>query len=99
MKMIDPATGWFETVEISIFDLGEATAGNDKYIDKSSARISQLFNNTWICRYPRPQKVLLDNRSEFERDINPLLKEFDIKSLLTTIKTYKLTLQCSGYTK
>ena len=42
------ATGWFEIIEILTFDLNEATASNDEYINESSARISQLFNNTWI---------------------------------------------------
>ena len=64
--MIDPATGWFEIVDIPMFDLKEVTLGNDEYIDKSSARVSQLFNNTWVCRYPRPRKVVFDNSSEFK---------------------------------
>ena len=46
MTMIDLATGWFEIVEIPTFDLDEVTAGNDEYIDKSSARVRHLFNNT-----------------------------------------------------
>ena len=46
--MVDPATGWFEIVEIPMFDLKEVTIGNDEYIDKSSVSVSQLFNNTWI---------------------------------------------------
>ena len=52
--MIDPATGWFEIVDIPMFDLKEVTLGNDEYIDKSYARVSQLFNNTGICIYLRP---------------------------------------------
>ena len=34
MKMIDPATVWFEIVDIPKFDLKEVTIGNDEYIDK-----------------------------------------------------------------
>ena len=49
MTMNDPATGWFEIIEIPTFDLNKVTAGNDEYIDKSSARVSQLFNKTWLC--------------------------------------------------
>ena len=48
--MIDPDIGWFEIVEIPAFDLDEVTSGNDEYIDKSSDRVSQLFNKKWICR-------------------------------------------------
>ena len=45
-------------------------------IDKSSARISQIFNIVWLSRYPRPSKVIFDNGSEFKKDFVPLLKEF-----------------------
>ena len=34
---IDPSTGWFELVEVPS-------------IDKSSARVLQLVNQTWLCR-------------------------------------------------
>ena len=61
MVMIDPSTGWFDIVKILTFDFDELTSGNDEYIDKSSASVSQLFNNTWLCRYPHPRKVLFDN--------------------------------------
>ena len=53
MTIIDPATGWFEIVELP-------------ERDKTSARVSQLFNNTWLARYPRPEKVIYDNGSEFK---------------------------------
>ena len=39
---IDPATGWFEITKVP-------------YEDQSSARISKLFDQTWLCRYPRPK--------------------------------------------
>ena len=71
MTFIDPATGWFEVTEIP---------------EKNSARISQIFNNTWLSRYPRPQKVIFDNRNEFKKDFLPLLKDFAIKPTPTTIK-------------
>ena len=45
--MIDPATGWFEIFKIPTFDLEEVALDNDEYIDTSSARVSQMFNNTW----------------------------------------------------
>ena len=47
MTMIDPATGWFEIFKIPTFDLEEVALDNDEYIDTSSARVSQMFNNTW----------------------------------------------------
>ena len=54
--------------------------------DKSSARISQIFNNTWLAQSPRPQKVIFDNGNEFKKDFLPILKDFHIKPTPTTIK-------------
>jgi hypothetical protein len=42
--MIDPATGWFEIVEAT---------------NKSATSIQDLFHNTWLARYPRPQLLSL----------------------------------------
>ena len=66
MPMIDPATGWFYVVEIPTFDLEEVKIGNDGYIDKSSARVSQFFKDTWLCGYPCPHKFVFENGSEFK---------------------------------
>ena len=63
MSIIEPATGWFDVVKIPRYNLDEVAGNNDEYVDKSSSRVSQLFNNTWICRYPCPRKVMFDNGS------------------------------------
>ena len=84
--MIELATCWFEIVEIPTFDLEEVKIGNDECIYKSSAGVSLLFNNTWICIYPRPQMFVFDNGSKFKRDFTPLLKDFNIKTVLTLVK-------------
>ena len=34
MKIIDPATGWFEIFEVPTFDLDKVKNWNDEYIDK-----------------------------------------------------------------
>ena len=82
MTFIDPSTGWFEITQVPYFDMDSVKIGDTEYIDKTSARISQLFNNAWLSRYPR-----VDNGSEFKRDCVPLLKDFDVKPVLTSIKT------------
>jgi len=74
MTFIDPATGWFEIVKVPTI------------VDKSSAPISQLFDQVWLSRYPRPKEVIFDNGSEFKSDFVPLLKDFQIKPKLTSIK-------------
>ena len=86
MTIIDPAKGWFEISKIPMFDLEEVTIGNYEYMDESHSRVGQLFNNTWICRYPRPCKVIFDNGSGFKRYFTPLLNCFDIKPVLTSVK-------------
>ena len=45
-----------------------------------------MFKNICLCRYPRPRKVVFDNSSELKRDLTHLLKEFDIKPVLTSVK-------------
>ena len=57
-----------------------------EFIDKSSARISRLFDHIWLSRYPRPKEVIFDNGSEFKKDFIPLLKDWSIKPKITTIK-------------
>jgi Integrase core domain. len=86
MTFIDPATGWFEIAEVPTYDLEEVKAGNKEYIDKTSARISLLFNNYWLSRYPRPVEVVYDNGSEFKKDFQPLIEDFDIKPKCTTVE-------------
>ena len=86
MTMIDPVTGWFEIVEIPSYIVDDVKNKNQQSIDKSSARISRLFDQTWLSRYPRPSKVIFDNGSEFKKDFVPLLKDWSIKPKCTTIK-------------
>ena len=71
MNFVDPATGWFEIAKIT---------------NKTSARISQIFNNTWLSRYLRPRKVIFDNGNKLKKDFLPLLKDFSIRPTPTTIK-------------
>ena len=46
-SMIDPATGWFEIMEMKDTN--------------NSADAARIFNNVWLSRYPRPKKVIMDN--------------------------------------
>ena len=73
MAFIDPATGWFEIAKV---------LNNDK----TSAQISQLFNQVWLCRYLKPKRIRFDNDSELEKDFVPSLKYFAVKPKLTSIK-------------
>ena len=86
MTFIDPATGWFKIAQVPYYNIEDVKGGNIEYINKTSARISQLFNNVWLSRYPRPHRVIFDNGSEFKRDFVPLLQDFDVKPVCTTVK-------------
>ena len=71
MIVVDSAIWWFEIAKIT---------------DKTSSRISQINNNTWLSRYPRPRKIIFDNGNEFKKDYFPLIKNFSIKPTPTSIK-------------
>ena len=99
MTIIDPTTGWLEIFNITTYDINEVTGGNCEYINKSSAGFSQLFNTTRISRYQYTRKVMIDNGSELKKYFSLFLRYFDIKPVLTTTKTHKLTLQWIGCIK
>ena len=86
MTMINPDTGWFEIFEVPCFNLNEVARVNFEYVDKLSARVRHIFNHTWLCRYPRPCKVVADNDSGFKRYLTPLLKYFAITPIYIFIK-------------
>ena len=73
VTMIDPATGWFEIVEVT---------------DKESHTVAEKIDKLWLCRYPRPNKVIYDRGSEFiGPSFQELIKEvYQIKVKPTTVK-------------
>ncbi len=74
LTMIDPATSWFEIVELP--KLQRETSGSkvpnkytkeeDMTFDKSSAQISNLGYKTWFSRYPQCCYLIYNNGSEFK---------------------------------
>jgi len=89
LTMIDPATGWFEIIELPTTDIKFVRKGEeivDVILDKSSACISRLFNKQWLSRYPRPTYVIYDNGSEFKLHFRALCESYSIKRKPTTIK-------------
>jgi hypothetical protein len=59
LTMIDSHTGWFEIV---------------KARNKSATFIQDLFHNTWLTCYPRPQFIVFSNGNmgEFRLDFNQM---------------------------
>jgi len=87
--MIDPATGWFEIIELPNTDVTYVKQGEEitkVIIDKSSAIVSRLFNKCWLSRYPRAHYVIYDNGSEFKLHFEGLCDSFSLKRSPTTIK-------------
>ncbi len=81
LTMINPATSWFEIVELPTVaqETTVPPAGKGKkktfakntkvakpYFDKSSAQISNLVYKTWFSRYPRCRYIIYDNGGEFK---------------------------------
>jgi hypothetical protein len=58
----DISIHWFDW-----FEIVEAT-------NKSATSIQDLFHNTWLARYPRPQFIVFDNgrRGEFKREFKKM---------------------------
>jgi hypothetical protein len=73
ITMIDQEinTGWFEIVDAT---------------NKSATSIQDLFHNTWLGRYPRPQFIVFDNGSmgKFKHEIKQMCDNCDIKAKPTT---------------
>jgi hypothetical protein len=80
--MIDPATGWFEIV---------------KDTNKSATSIQDLFHNTWLARYPRPQFNFFDNGNmgEFKREFKQMCDNYGIKAKPTTSHNQQTTRKCN----
>ena len=86
--MIGPTSSWFKIMELPLVKRlwtyninGKELIKAEDIFDKSSDRISKLVNKTWLCRYPRCQTLVYDNRSEFK-----LCESYGIKHKLTMIK-------------
>ncbi len=80
VTMIDPATSWFDIVELPVSQLNEhdfpmgtqvhkglnIKTKKEPYFDKTSATIGQLINRTWFSCNPHSQYIVLINGREFK---------------------------------
>jgi hypothetical protein len=65
LTMIDPATGWFDIV---------------KATNQLNTSIQDLFHNTWLACYPRPQIIVFDIGGEFKREFKHMCDNYGIKA-------------------
>ena len=97
--MIDPATSWFEIVEMpTVTKLTVPNMGKSKKatytdytkvaetFDKTSAQISKLVYKNWFSRYPHCWYLIYNNGSEFKLHFCALCEIYGIKRNQTSIK-------------
>ncbi len=73
LTMIDPASSWFEIVELLLAKWlttmkvnGKEKVGEELIFDKSSNQITRLVNKIWLCRYSGCRHLIYNNGSEFK---------------------------------
>ncbi len=98
LTMINPATSWFEIVELPTVRVTVPKADKGKkatcldytkdaeIFDKTSAQISNLVYKCWFSRYPCCPYLIHDNGSEFKLHFRALFTTYGIKCKPTSIK-------------
>ncbi len=101
LTMINPASSWFEVVELpTIMRLmtrkvnGKERTIKAQIFDKSSDRIIRLVNKIWLCRYPRCQYLIYDNGAAFKLHFETLWNSYGIKHKPTMIKNPQANAIC-----
>jgi hypothetical protein len=93
LTVIDPATSWFEVVELPLVRRlktikvnGKESSIVEEIFDKTSERIAWLVSKTWLSRYPRCRYIIYNNGGEFKLNFKYLCETYVIKHKPTTIK-------------
>jgi hypothetical protein len=98
LTMIDPATSWFEMVELPTVRVTVSRGGKGKkttclnytkdavIFDKTSAQINNLVYKCWLSRYPRCCYMIYNNGSEFKLHFRDLCKTYGVKRKPTSIR-------------
>jgi hypothetical protein len=94
--MIDPASSWFQIVELPLVIRittkmvnGKEKLSKELIVNKSSNQIARLVNKIWLSRYPRCRYLIYNNGLEFKLHFETLCKSYGIKRKPTTIRTLK----------
>ncbi len=103
LTVIDPATSWFEVVELPLVRRLKTITVNSKessileeIFDETFERIVRLVNKMWFSRYPRCRYITYNNGSEFKLNFEYLCETYGIKRKPTMIKNPQLNaiLEC-----
>ena len=65
ITMVNPVTGWFEQAQL--------------YGSPTAYHCQQIFDNTWLARYPRPREIGFDNGGEFKAEFKQLCANMGLK--------------------
>ncbi len=79
-----------QTQKLDLLTISDACLGWVEFIvmkNKTAKHTAHLFDIHWLCRYPRPQRVIYDNGSEFIGfEFQELLESYGIEARPTTVK-------------
>jgi hypothetical protein len=112
LTMINPATSWFEIVELQTVaqettvppegkgkkvTFDKNTKVAEPYFDKSSAQISNLVCKTCFSRYPHCRFIIYNNGSKFKLHFQSLCDTYWIKHKPPVLRTHKRMLYWSVF--
>jgi hypothetical protein len=89
LAMIDPTTSWLKIVELLLIHQLKTISINGKeasIVEEIFNNIAQLFNKTWLSRYPRCCYLIYNNGSEFKLNFEYLCESYGIRRKPTTVK-------------
>ena len=100
LTIIDPATSWFEMVELPVMDnlspngsvknkcseQNISTKTKEAYFEKSSLMISNLVNKCWFSSYPRCCNIIFDDGSEFKLHFITLCESYGVNLSQPSLK-------------
>ncbi len=93
LTMINPATSWFEVVELPLVRRlknmtvnGKESSIIEEIFHKTFEHIACLVNKTWLSSYSRCYYIIYNNVSEFKLNFEYLCVTYGIKHKPTTIK-------------
>ena len=69
LTIIDPATSWFEIIEVK---------------DTTAATVAAAFDDAWLSRYPRPHYVGYDGDSENKCEFKQMIIDYGLEGKPTT---------------
>ena len=86
LTMMDPATNWFEIVELPVVEKSGSKISNlnvsTEYFEKTSQKVARLVNKSWFCGYPCCKHVVYDNGRKFNFYFLQLVKSYGVEKKL-----------------